>query len=155
MGISCLLLTCSTKSWVTYLTIKRTQHESNPERLNSNNPPTTNRGIMTWRAPLQQNRQLYLKIMHPCMLGWALVICSVSFILWLLQCPSSKEESSFVPASPCPVDIGLLALRTDTLFTPALKGTGVSIYLHHGYQLGLTFVGLPSYSNLGGWHRSA
>jgi len=28
---------------------------------------------------------------------------------------------SFVPASPCPVGIGLLALRTDTLFTPAPK----------------------------------
>jgi hypothetical protein len=43
---------------------------------------------------------------------------------------SLKEESSFVPASPCPMGIGLLALRTDTLFTPVLKGTGVSIYLN-------------------------
>ena len=30
-------------------------------------------------------------------------------------------ESSFVPASPCHVGIGLLALRSDTLFTPAPK----------------------------------
>jgi hypothetical protein len=53
----------------------------------------------------------------------------------LLQCPSSKEESSYVPASPCPVGIGLLALRTDTLFTPAPKRDRsfyLSIYVFHG-----------------------
>ena len=32
--------------------------------------------------------------------------------------------------SPCPVGTGLLAFRTDTLFTPApFLGTGVSIYM--------------------------
>jgi hypothetical protein len=39
---------------------------------------------------------------------------------------------SFVLASPCPVGIGLLALRTDTLFTPAPKRDRsfyLSIYL--------------------------
>jgi hypothetical protein len=43
------------------------------------------------------------------------------FVPWLLQCPSLKEESSLVPVSPCLVGIGLLALRMDTLFTPALE----------------------------------
>ena len=48
--ISCLLLTCSTKSCTPTSTIKRTQQESNPDRLEIKYPPTTNRWNMTWRT---------------------------------------------------------------------------------------------------------
>src|ERR1700738_4887847 len=47
-----------------------------------------------------------------------------------------KGRVVFVPMSPCPMGIGSLALRTDTLFTPVpcLKGVGVSIYLQAHVQ---------------------
>ena len=47
---------------------------------------------------------------------WLLLLC-----YWLLKCLFSKGESSFVPMALCPVGIGSLTLRTDTLFTPASK----------------------------------
>ena len=53
----------------------------------------------------------------------------VTFIgYWSLKCLFSAEESSFVPMALCPVGTGSLTLRTDTLFTPALK-RGRSFYL--------------------------
>jgi hypothetical protein len=52
--------------------------------------------------------------------------------------------SSFVPASPCPVGIGLLALRTDTLFTPAPKRdrSFYLISLSHIFYLYLAYLKL-------------
>ena len=44
-------------------------------------------------------------------------------------CLSSKEESSTALMTLCPVGTGPLAVWTCTLFTPALKRTGVFIYL--------------------------
>ena len=55
-----------------------------------------------------------------------------------MPCPvhPRKGRVVLVPTSPCPVGIGSLALRTDTLFTRApQKGTGVSIYLVIVYGL--------------------
>ena len=44
------------------------------------------------------------------------------------------EESSFVPASACHVGIGLLAIRTDTLFTPAPFSKGLEFLSISGTQ---------------------
>ena len=112
---SCLLHTNSTKSWVAHLTLGRTQQESNPDRLNA---------ILI--SSLNQPRNHDLRppnTIYPNLYYYALIDLRgyLYFILWLLKCLFSKEESSLGPMSLYPVGTGPLTRRTYTLFTPASK----------------------------------
>ena len=79
--ISCLLIICSTKS----CTVKRTQQDSNPDRLKIKHPPTTNRGNMTWRTSSHQMTSYIDSYIHPRGPRWALLIGSLATVVSILE----------------------------------------------------------------------
>ena len=134
--ISCLLIICSTKS----CTVKRTQQDSNPDRLKIKHPPTTNRGNMTWRSSSHQMTSYTDSYIHPRGPRWALLIGSLATVVSILE-----RGKQFCPNFP----LSLWAPgcwhyeRTLYSYRPLHKGPEflsiwiksvvMSIYIYHGH----------------------